>query len=481
MARFERKTRPPRFVVKPNGAVFESRGWPGMRAAEVQAIADEAAASRVAAESAEASSAQSAADAQTALQAQFMTQDEGVAALINTGAGPLTDAALDATTARGTTRAGAGSYTQGDVITLGQFAHVTRADTGTNLVLGGGSGGQENVIGGNLANVDTATSNLTGAPTLTDTNGNWNFLLGGYDTVVNGWANIVHGYHAKVGVDANHNTMSGGSRHDFAAGSSYGSIGGGTQNKVAGTNATIAGGNSNQATGNQATVGGGSGNEATGNGALVSGGVSNKATNSQATVAGGSSNTASGNSATVVGGLTNAATATGATSIGGRDNTASGAYSVTTGYGAVATEHGQGVHAAQPFATPGDAQTSRWVLKRQTTDATAGSLDTTPGTPPTIPENTTWAFTALVVARRADVDGENAAWEVRGCFKRDAGNTAAYVGTPTVTQLGASAGATAWTLTAASFSAGTFRLLATGEAGKTIRWVADVRAAHVSG
>lgn len=378
-------------------------------------------------------------------------------------------------------RAGAGSYTQGDVLTLGSFAFITRGDVGTSVVAGGGSGNQENVVGGNLANVDTANSNLDAAPTLTGSNGNWNFLLGGYDTVVNGWANIVHGYHAKVGLDANHNTMSGGSRHEFTAGASYGSIGGGTLNKVSAINATVAGGNNNQATGNGATVGGGQTNKATASGSLVAGGVSNTASDANATVAGGSTNTASGNSSTVLGGLTNTASATGSAVFAGRDNTASGPYSVASGRGAVASEAHMQAHGSAPFATPGDAQINRWVLKQVTSTAAAANLGANTGAPPVIPENTTWAFNALISARTVGVANEAAGWEVRGCFKRDTGSTAALVGTPTVTLLGATSGASTWTVTVASYSVGTLRLIVTGQDSKTIRWVAELRSPQVSG
>ena len=376
--------------------------------------------------------------------------------------------------------AGAGAYTQGDVLKLGAFAYITRLDVGTSVVMGGGSAGQENVVGGNLNNVDTATSNLVGYPELTNENGNWNFLLGGYDTVVNGWANSVVGFHCKIGVNANHNTVSGGSRHNVAASAAYGTVGGGTQNQVSGNQATVAGGTANQATNNSATVAGGNTNIASGNAATISGGTTNTANNASATIGGGNSNVASGNSSTISGGLSNAASATGATIPGGRDNTASGTYSSASGYGAAAIEPGQQAHANEVFAVQGDAQISRWCLKKQTTDATASNLDTSPGAPPVIPADTTWAFTALIVARRTDVDGENAAWEVKGCFKRDAGNTAAFVGVPTVTSLGANAGNT-WTVTTGSFSVGTLRFIVTGEAAKTIRWVAELRVSSVSG
>lgn len=156
---------------------------------------------------------------------------------------------------------------------------------------------------------------------------------------------------------------------------------------------------------------------------------------------------------------------------------------VIQGGGSV-TVTGAGV-ASDPYVVSlsesGDAQVNRWALKKQTTDATAANLEADTGAPPVVPENTTWAFSALIVARRADVDGDNAAFEVRGCVKRDAGNTTALVGTPTVTAIGASAGAAAWTVAVAVFSVGTFRLIVTGEASKTIRWVCELRASQASG
>lgn len=376
-----------------------------------------------------------------------------------------------------------GLLTKGDIITLGQYAFNTRwnatQDVGTGVVFGGGNSGQENVVGGNIANVGTGTSNLTGIPTLVNENGNWVFILGGYDNVVNGWAVILAGFHCKVNVDANHITIGGGSFHVVNASTAYGTIGGGTINTIGGTNPTVGGGNSNQAIANGATVAGGQTNTASQTGTTVGGGVSNTASNSNATVAGGSTGVASGNSSTVGGGLNNQATNTGSTVPGGRDNVASATYSLATGRGASAIENGQHAHAAGVFTVQADAQVNRWCLKKQTTDATVGNLEVDPAAPPTIPPNTTWAFSALIVARRTDVAGDNAAFEVKGCFKRDAGNTAALVGAPTVTALGASAGAATWTVTVSSQSAGALLLRVTGEAAKTIRWVCELRASSV--
>lgn len=128
------------------------------------------------------------------------------------------------------------------------------------------------------------------------------------------------------------------------------------------------------------------------------------------------------------------------------------------------------------FAAAGDAQRNEFVLRNTTTNATATELLGQP----VIPENTTIAFTGVVVARRTDVDGENAAWEISGLMKRDAGSTNAFVGTPTVTQIAANPGNT-WTFAVNTYSIGTLRLICTGEASKTIRWVCNLRTTQVQG
>ena len=377
-----------------------------------------------------------------------------------------------------TGRAGAGTYTAGNIVTIGDYAKHTRADAGTSLVAGGAPN-YENVVGGNISNVDTATSNLTGAPTLTSENGNWNFIHGGYDTVVNGWANCVTGFHTKVDVNANHCTIGGGSRNTANAAASYGTIGGGTGGTIDGASATIGGGSTNTATGNNSTVAGGNTNQATASASTIGGGSTNTATGNTSTVAGGYSNTASALSSSVIGGQTNAASGVGSTVPGGRSNYAQGDYSSARGYGSIATQYGEDAHASIFFAAPGDAQSSSVQLFRQTTDATASDLRINNAAPPTCPENTTWMVRAMVVARRTDTTGDNAAWTVTGTYKRDVGNTGAWVGTPTVTSVGASAGAATWTVTTGSYSVGNPRIIVTGEAAKTIRWVSKFEVVQV--
>lgn len=379
------------------------------------------------------------------------------------------------------TRDGAAStFTKGNVVLLGEYAFNERADAGTGIVAGGAAAGTENVIGGVLANVDTGESNL-GGPDMTGSNGNWNFLLGGYDNVVRGWAVAMIGYHCTVADDANHVAISGGSRHQVEASASYISIGGGTGHVLGGAAATVAGGGTNTARGNNSAIGGGNNNSiaATASAGTIAGGSTNSVAAPNASVGGGNSNKARGNSATVSGGLSNDASGTFTYIGGGRENQAIGNYSSTLGgRGAVATNVGERAQATGFFAAAGDAQVSQIVMRQATTDATVKALKLD-GYDLTITENTTWAFTATVVARQVGASA-SAAWEVKGVLKRDVGSTAALVGTPTVTSLGATA-SIPWTLAVQSYSAGNLMFNCGGEAGKSIRWVGNLDIVQAQG
>ena len=393
--------------------------------------------------------------------------DPQVAALITSGTATPTAGDSRWTKVEDVTvTSGQGTFTKGSRMTVGSHAFITRGDANMGIVQGGGAN-NENVIGGSLANVNTSTSNLDGAPTLTGTDGNWNFILSGYDNVVNGWAVVMNGFHNKVAQGGNHATISGGSIHSIGA-ANYDTIGGGTGHTIAdgASGSTIGGGVSNTINPNATS-------------ATIAGGNGNSVSQMRATIAGGNANTASGNGSSVAGGDTNTAAGSGSTVLGGVGNTATGAWSVASGYGAIATSNGMRSHGAQ-FTTPGDGQDTTVILKAEVATATTTTLSLQGSGGLVIPADTTWAFSALVVARRTDADGENAAWRVEGVFKRDAGNTAALVGTPTVTPLGANSGST-WSVAVTSATAGNLNIRVTGEDAKTIRWLATLRIAHVSG
>lgn len=371
-------------------------------------------------------------------------------------------------------RVAGGTVTTGDVMLFGEHAYA--ANGIATAAVFGGAPLYENVIGGNLDNVGTATSNLIGAPTLTGQNGNWNFLLGGYDNVVNGWACTVGGYHQRVAAGVtNHITIPGGSWITVAEGSEYSSVLGGTRHTITGSNASIGGGRDNTAA-TSGTVAGGSENAA-GQNATAGGGYQSKATGPYSAVAGGNMNTSTGNAASIGGGQSNSAAGQAATVPGGRDNVAAGAYSLATGRGGKTERQGEWAHGNQ-FAVAGDAQASTLVLKRETTNATLTALSDSGTQTPLMTPLSTCAFSGLIVARRTDVEGDHAAFEVKGCIARNAGSNA-LIGAPVVTSIGATAGAAAWTVVVTQ-SSGRLVFNVTGETGKTIRWVATLNMAQVA-
>lgn len=235
------------------------------------------------------------------------------------------------------------------------------------------------------------------------------------------------------------------------------------------------------ASGNYATVGGGQNNTASIDSATVGGGASNTASAPHATVGGGAYNTASGSYATVGGGLFNTASGVAATVGGGTYNTASGAYAtVGGGRRAKADKYGQNSLAAGFFTAIGDAQTSTLVARTATTNATPAPLflDGTSARI-TIADDTTWAFVVTVVARRTDANNESAAYQFLGCIDRNGGTTA-LVGSVTKTVIAEDSAAWDCNVTADDTN-DALVVTVTGEAGKSIRWVARVELVEATG
>jgi hypothetical protein len=238
------------------------------------------------------------------------------------------------------------------------------------------------------------------------------------------------------------------------------------------------------ASGGSSTISGGTNNTASALNSTVAGGNTNAASNTDATVGGGNSNTASGAQSTVVGGSTNTASGSGSTAMG-TGCTANGTYSTASGR----QSHARGVlgafmHAAGRFSTDGDAQSGRYVMRLQTTNATQTAI-TADGAAagaanqPALPAGSVYAFTGLVVARNT-ANNDAAAWKIEGAIK-NTGGTTALLGTPTVTALGADAGAAAWALAVAADNTNdVLQLLATGAAATTIRWVASIDTIQVA-
>ncbi len=136
---------------------------------------------------------------------------------------------------------------------------------------------------------------------------------------------------------------------------------------------------------------------------------------------------------------------------------------------------------SSPFSVDGDSQQLQVLLKAQTTDATQTELLVN-GSKLVVPDNTTWAFEVHVVARRTDAADESIGYRYHGVVDRQSGAaTVALVGTVAETADGVDAAASTWDIVVdADASFGTLRIRVTGEATKTIRWVAFAKIVSVS-
>jgi hypothetical protein len=256
-------------------------------------------------------------------------------------------------------------------------------------------------------------------------------------------------------------------------------IGGGRRNTVSDFSSVVVGGSSNTSSSHHAFVGGGESNTASASYATVAGGVINTASSSYATISGGLANTAFGTwTGTVAGGSNNVANS--GTIGGGNNNTVSGNFSIISGgrYG-LANQYGMFSHASGQFAATGDAQYSRMILRRQTTDATPSILTADGGAGSTstrviLANNTGYQFLVQVMAR--DTSGTDSAWwTIRGGIIKDTSvGSTTLIGT-NIIETSSTPGAATWIVTAtADTTNGALAITVTGALGVTIRWVATI-------
>lgn len=163
---------------------------------------------------------------------------------------------------------------------------------------------------------------------------------------------------------------------------------------------------------------------------------------------------------------------------------ASAANSVAIGAGASSAIVGKFSYASSSFTDLGEAQTGIYVLIRGTTNATATVLTTNGSAPGTTnqvnpPNNSAYAFTGTVVARRQAAGGtESAAWKIEGLIRREANAASTTLVASTVTAISNAPG---WTLAlSADTTNGGLKIEATGAASTNIRWVATVQTSEVT-
>lgn len=199
---------------------------------------------------------------------------------------------------------------------------------------------------------------------------------------------------------------------------------------------------------------------------------------------GGLNGTASGQSSSVVGGDGGSATANYATVIGGNQNTANAVNAYALGAYALSSIEGKYTYASNRFSSLGDAQTGTFVLRKATTDATPLALASNTFAAGTtnqviLPNNSAYAFSGMIVARRKASEGtQAAAWRVEGLIRRD--NTAAST-VLVNSALTVIDNTPDWSIAlSADTGNGGLAVTVTGAAATNIRWVATLQTSEVT-
>jgi hypothetical protein len=167
----------------------------------------------------------------------------------------------------------------------------------------------------------------------------------------------------------------------------------------------------------------------------------------------------------------------------GSGSHATGTGSLAEGNGSLASNWGSAAFANGSFSSAGDAQHGTYILRNITTDATVTELflDGVGGSESVvIPFNSVVTFNIMVAGRRTDATGGGAGYKFEGAIRMD--GTAAsitFIGSPSKTILGETN--SPWDANViADTSTGTIRVTVTGQAAKTIRWVATMLTTEVT-
>jgi len=168
----------------------------------------------------------------------------------------------------------------------------------------------------------------------------------------------------------------------------------------------------------------------------------------------------------------------------GTDSTASANYSTVIGHQGVSDIIGKIAFAGgYDFSANGDVQQGLFILRSDTTDATAEALTTNNSTASTdnqviLPNNSAYSFSGTIIARESATDGTDcAAWKVEGLIRREAnaGTTVLVNSATTVLD-----NTPSWGLAlSADTTNGGLKVEATGAASTNIRWVATIHTSEV--
>ena len=171
----------------------------------------------------------------------------------------------------------------------------------------------------------------------------------------------------------------------------------------------------------------------------------------------------------------------------GLNTTASASYSKASGREALANIEGKSARASGNFSAQGDAQTGTFVLRADTTNATAEALTTNNSTAGTtnqvvLPNNSVYGFTGTIIAREnSAATNDFAIWEVKGGAVRGSSASTTALGSYNINTISESTGAANWSIAiSADTTNGAIAFTVTGEASHSIRWVATINTTEVT-
>lgn len=166
--------------------------------------------------------------------------------------------------------------------------------------------------------------------------------------------------------------------------------------------------------------------------------------------------------------------------------TAIGSDTIALGSNSSAIQNGKLTYASGQISSVGDAQLGLMVLRGVSTDDNQIILTSDANTANTsnqviLPNDSTYFFRVQLVARRTDTDNESSSYIFEGCVDRNANAAStSFIGSPSKQILAEDT--IVWDANIVPDTTnGGISVVVTGQANKTIKWVATVQTVEVSG
>jgi len=349
------------------------------------------------------------------------------------------------------------------------FVTAAAADIGLTLIKENYTSGTAPTASGNGSIVLGKDAYSTGTNTVAigsqaNAAPNNSIAIGELSATSNGYRQIALGYNSRAYA-----------QEAIALGASYA----GGISSLAGA---IANNSSSYGATNTGSIAMGNINKAAGYESFVAGGYANAANNYRSFVIGGNGNTVSTNYGAILGGEGNTVNSSSnyGVILNGEYNEINRAYTVASGKRAKTTVDGQVAHSAGHFASAGDAQGSKFILRAATTDATATALTTTLSTASAYNQivaasDTCITFDGTITAMQNGAQAF-ASWRIEGLLVNDGGTTTLANSSTTVID-----NQSDWVMAlSADDTNNALAITCTGEASHNIRWVANIRTTEVT-